>query len=318
MTRSENQERLQEILTMPASRGGALIRNAIRTHRFSDRKFTTIFRPFWVTAIEDQEEIELRSSLDDALKVHQYLDLAIACGYVELDGPAEQAIRSDMGGLVSKSYVESFMSDHDYDDVFRLAQRVGLRTGNEDVAIVPCPMRYASFLDIAMAHDEDPNVNAFLDRLDDYVFSFEDHQDYWDYLERTDLRLGADPGNAREQAFLSRTYGMITFVRDYADFFYPLDPVEQKLFAAPVRYWLAKLFGYERDEAGHWTHDEEIDWSTSIRTAPWARALDRPDGQDGYARAGLGECLDTLQNVLTRTISELTSTIPAKPGLFTR
>ena len=57
MTRSENQERLQEILAMPASRGGALIRNAIETHRFSDRKFTAIFRPFWVTAIEDHRKL---------------------------------------------------------------------------------------------------------------------------------------------------------------------------------------------------------------------------------------------------------------------
>lgn len=313
MTHSENLERLQEILTMPASSRGSLIRNAIETRRFSDRKFTEIFRPFWITPIEDSEEIEMRSSLDDALKVHQYLDLAIACGYIELDGAAKQVIRSDLVDLVSKSYVERFMSDHDYDDVFRLAQRVGLREGNEEVGIMPCPMRYASFLDIAMAHDEDPNVNSFLDRLDDYLLSFEEHEDYWTYLAKTDLCLSADQKNTREKIFRARTYGMITFVRDYADFFRPLDQVERSLFAAPVRYWLAKLFGYERDHAGQWTYDEDVDWSISIRTAPWAAALDASDSQDGYARAGLGACLDTLQNVLNCTLEGLMSTLPPRP-----
>lgn len=304
---AENQARLGEILGMPAADRGRKAR-AIIVAEASSRRLRVAMRPHWEKAITDPWELDLRGSLDDAMTPFQYADLAIACGYVDLDGTTRQTLHDALSPFFSDASVVGFMRDYDYDDVLRLAERVGVRPSTQPHPVEQCPMRFAAFFDIANTHDEDPNVEAFIARMDDYLEGDEEHEDYWDFLEQP-LVQDRPPQDAGEEMMRSRTLGMLTFIQDYADFFKPLDARETRLFAMPIRYWLAKLFGYERDERGRWVHDEELDWASTLLEAPWVRDARAHEaaGDPPIIRA-LAELRRALDHALEPPRQEVTTT----------
>lgn len=272
-TQNEDVERLIEILEMPAMMEAEYARSILESASPpSDDELATMLRAHWHESITEQKEIRFRDSFDSALKVYQYVDLAIACGYIKLGGETTDIIKNGLEPLVSRPAAREYLGFYDYDDVARLGHYIGFLPSSETIDALPkhfdCPMRFAAYFDVMLTHDEVGAVDAILDRMDDYLIKdIETHEDQWNFLEIGAYRKHSYA--ALKDPMEKRTIGLVNFVMDYGDFFKPLNKIERRVFVMPIRYWLCKLFGYDRNDDGRWEQDDDQNWADKGVVGEW-------------------------------------------------
>lgn len=302
-TSNENVERLSEILAMPAMKEAEYSRSILESLDPPDEEeLAILLRAHWLNPITEQSEIMFRDSFDSALKIYQYVDLAIVCGYVKLGGETADIIKNGLEPLVSRPSARDYLGFYDYDDVARLGHYIGFLPSSDIIGALPkhsdCPMRFAAYFDVMLTHHEVGAVDAFLDRMDDYLIKgMETHEDQWVFLQTGKPSKNAD--DAFKSILEKRTIGLVHFVMDYGEFFKPLDSIERQIFAMPIRYWLCKLFGYERNDEGIWKQDDYQNWADKGVTGDWvfSKLFNGEVTLDEYTKS-----LNVLHQVLLHTI----------------
>jgi hypothetical protein len=231
----------------------------VKAKKKREKTLQTLLAPHWVRPIRPYE-IWLRVGLDEALTGPMLLELAIECGYVN-ENDARTPARALLAPLLWSEAVQTYIVDYEYLTVMLLAARVGIKTDRTEKLHPPEPdstgaAAFSTFLAYYRVFFGDPEINIFLDSLDDYSDDDSDEaidkETLWEVLRRK-AKISEAAINASE--------GAIRFLEHLA--------AVERLALGPMRipfamfyaYWLAKFFGYELADEGYEKATHLYDWS---------------------------------------------------------
>jgi hypothetical protein len=244
----EQQARLKDIRSGPWRDKSRLARATIP--KLSAAKARRYFRSHLDEEIEDDAEMDFRESFDQALEELQLVELAVACGYLDLDVVRPVAER-EFDALLGTAPAREYLKIYDFMPVRFLAARIDRDLGLGAVrppSVDPhAALSYATFLAIHRDFVASPPVENFCQLLDDY---------YWDDLDARRFRDWLDGGRvtrSRERliAELGLGVGFVEFVDLLGESFLRLEPRQHALFGCLYAYWLSHFFGFRRTKRGY-------------------------------------------------------------------
>lgn len=242
-----------------------------------------VLKPHW-EAVPSARADELRASFDAAFTALQLADLAIMTKYVrreDIETPARMAFDR----LLSTASARRFVDDYDYVGVRYLAARLDI-----DLALVPvrppepvaAPTLFASFLAQFRDWYEDPELETWLEFLDDFVMKVGEAEQFNTYL-----RVGKRPKDEETaERFDELLAGLDVFLTNLYDIFAVIPIEKRPIFALVHIYWIAAFFGYEL-ENGRYARNY-INWQPAAAKTPLVT---------GARRALWNSSLETLQDV---------------------
>jgi len=216
--------------------------------------FSNVLRAHWTDDITDQDEIDLRESLDQALTHLQLLELAIEMGYLPLEAVREQA-RTQLSELLWSEAARKFVQDYEYLSVGYLATRVDVDIGQGDVAPPPVKgasvVRFATVLAEHAAIERDKYIDEWLDLLDDLVYLDDEQTLVRDYFlaGRDPNKVAIPPGH--RPRFERLAQGAERWLVRLSTTFDVLRDDEQARVGLLHSYWLAKFFGLSLGAKGY-------------------------------------------------------------------
>jgi DNA-binding CsgD family transcriptional regulator len=217
--------------------------------------------------ITDEDEIETREALDDALTIPQLYELAVQTGYLPEDSVRKPA-RSILTDLLWSDPARRFVEAYDYVAVPMLAARVGISGFVPTNPPEPTPnasLRFAGFLAHVRAFYSDEQISTWIAFLDDYIAEDDEQDLVWEFLRE---RRKSPP--KRIQELLT---GCQRFVTSLASAFHVLSEDEFGRYGLVHAYWLQKFFGYKRNGRGEFVKDTRVwgendSWAQTFSTSP--------------------------------------------------
>lgn len=231
--------------------------------RLASKLISPLFRKHWPDGIEDDEEMELRDSFDEALTQLQLMEVAVESGYCSLEAVAPPA-REQLAELLWSEGARKYLVHYDYLLVRYLAARLEVELGLDPVR-PPRPdpeaeVRFATFLSQLKTWYADDDLELWLGFMDDYV---QEEDEQVTFAES--FRAGPKSVSVRRQErFGALARGAEQFCRLTSNLFYLCRPAERPIYGLFHAYWLAKFLGYDLRDAGYVKDRDAYDWSQEL------------------------------------------------------
>lgn len=235
-----------------------------------------VLRPHWRDrrGIQNQREIAIRKSLDEALTGLQLMELAVEMGFLPEEDIREVA-RTRLTELLWSTAARAFVRDYDYLSVGYLATRVDVDIGQG--SLVPPPVkpdgavRFATLLSEHTRWYRDRSIRTWLDFMDDYVVLKGEQQRFEQFLlEGREIEAGSE--RAERERFLELATGAEQFVLRLSTIMDVLHEGEQGRVGLLYSYWLAKFFGYDLGAEGY--RQVRAGWSEAVIAGVMERSDD--------------------------------------------
>jgi hypothetical protein len=217
--------------------------------------------------VDDEEEMNTRDALDQALTLAQLYELAVQTGYLP-ERCVRKPARDILTGLLWSGPARRFVRAYDYLAVPMLAARVGKSGFTITNPPDPNPkaaLRFAGFLAHLRAFHTDERIDLWVGFLDDYLIADNEQDLVWEFLR------------GRRKTPPRRIGDLLTgcqlFVTSLSSAFHILSDHELGPYGLMHAYWLQKFFGYKRNGEGQFVKNakewgEADSWAQTISTSP--------------------------------------------------
>jgi hypothetical protein len=226
-----------------------------------------LFRWHGTGGIDSAADMRIRDSFDFALGYLQLVELAIECGYLDVEQVRSHA-RRELCWLLWSEGAREFVRLYDYLAVAYLATRVGIH-GLPATSPPPieanASIRFARLLATHVEWVCDGDLEEWLGFLDDYIEEEGEQNRLYEYL------TGKKVKPPRRVGELLR--GLDRYVTLLSQLFETLDGETIPRVGLLYAYWLAKFFGYRLTPKNGYVRnvslwDDTDGWAATILQSP--------------------------------------------------